>query len=114
MRRTIGALKASFTALMQQHLCQGSACVCSTLAAAVGPIKAAVVRCDACLHAFLVYHFEHEGQHTKVQGMERQLCTMMWEFRSEVADLLAESAQVLMMMRHTPEALSTLAAAYNE
>jgi hypothetical protein len=49
MSKAIFACNAPFKALTQQRLCQGSACVCSTLAAAVEPVKAAVVRCSACL-----------------------------------------------------------------
>jgi hypothetical protein len=48
-----------------------------------------------------------EGQLDKGQRMEWELCTVMWETRSQVADMLAKNAQVLLMMQHTPEALST-------
>jgi hypothetical protein len=107
------AVKVPYLALRQQPFCQGLGCACSTLAAAVQQMKDAVVSCDADMCEFVQIH-KTELKSEEGQSWLQELYADMWGNRCTAAGNLARVGQTLLLFQHTPEAQSTVAAAYNE
>lgn len=116
--QALAAFEVPFLTLRQQAGCQGEgSCVCSTLAAAVQQLQASVLGYDAVVHKFI-----EEASHMpevlhavlSTKNLIRESYSEMWDTRAMMAALLADVAKQLLVRQHTPDAVTAMAAAYNQ